>query len=171
MPGALEATDLYEWAVEQVDMAPHVWTLVQHAKAARTVVEFGVRGGVSTWGILSGLPEDGELWSVDITDCVVPPAVSTDPRWHFIVGDDMDPEVQRRLPDRADLVFIDTSHEYEQTVAELAYALTLEPVRIVMHDYVMPPVAKAGTEFLERTGWRLIENELPYGLATLEPPL
>ena len=166
---ALAATDLRQWATDQVDMAPHIWTLIQHAAAAKTIVEWGVRGGVSTWALLDGLPEDGHLWSVDVVDCVVPPRVSNDPRWTFIVGDDLDPAIKAQLPDRADLVFIDTSHTYEQTVGELAYALTFEPKRIVMHDYVMEPVRQAAEEFLAREGWRLVDNELPFGLATLEP--
>jgi predicted O-methyltransferase YrrM len=166
---ALDATDLRQWAADQVDMAPHIATLTKLARGCETIVEFGVRGGVSTWALLDGLPETGLLWSVDIIDCVVPPRVSGDPRWTFIIGDDLDPTVQAQLPLRADLVFIDTSHEYDQTVAELAYALTFAPKRIVMHDYVMEPVLRAGGEFCAREGWRVAANEMPYGLATLVP--
>ena len=46
---ALDATDLRQWAYDQVDMYPHIWTLNGHAAKAKVVVEFGVRGGVSTW--------------------------------------------------------------------------------------------------------------------------
>ena len=166
---ALQATSLQQWAYDQVDMAPHIRTLTRLAREAKTVVEWGVRGGVSTWAILDGLPEDGRLYSVDIVDCVVPPRVSNDPRWTFIVGDDLDPVVQMKLPMTADMVFIDTSHEYEQTRAELAYAATFEPRRIVIHDYVMEPVERAAKEFCARNEWRLVSNELPYGLAVLEP--
>lgn len=167
---ALDAVDLQAWADEQVDMAPHYRTLTRYAASVTSIVEFGVRGGVSTWALLDGLPPNGHLWSVDIVDCVVPPRVSGDHRWTFIVGDDMDLQVQLKLPDHAELVFIDTSHEYEHTAAELAYVVArLSPARIVMHDYVMEPVLRAGTEFCEREGWRVVANELPYGLATLEP--
>jgi predicted O-methyltransferase YrrM len=166
---ALNATDLRQWAADQVDMAPHIATLTKSARAAQVIVELGVRGGVSTWAMLDGLPPTGTLYSVDIVDCVVPPRVSNDPRWVFIVGDDMDPAVQRQLPPVADLVFIDTSHEYEHTCAELAFAQSLTPARIVMHDYVMEPVKRAGSEFCEREGWRVVANEMPYGLATLVP--
>jgi len=166
---ALDATDLRQWAYDQVDMYPHIWTLHGHATKAKVVVEFGVRGGVSTWAILDGIPEDGLLFSVDILPCIVPPRVSSDPRWTFLIGDDLDPAIQAQLPAHADMVFIDTDHTYEQTVKELAYTLTLTPDRIVMHDYVMEPVQRAGDEFCAREGWRVVDNELPYGLATLEP--
>ena len=169
MSGPLEATDLDDWAAEQVDMHPHYPTLIRRARECSVIVEWGVRGGVSTWALLDGLPPDGILCSVDITDCVVPPRVSADPRWVFIVGDDLDPAVQAQLPDHADLVFIDTSHTYEQTVGELALALTFAPKRIIMHDYVMEPVAQAANEFCIANGWAVMDNELPYGLATLEP--
>jgi predicted O-methyltransferase YrrM len=166
---ALEATDLQSWADAQVDMAPHYRTLTRYAREAQTIVEFGVRGGVSTWALLDGLPTDGVLWSVDIVDCVVPLRVSSDPRWHFIHGDDMDPDVQKRLPRSADLVFIDTSHEYEHTRDEIIFALVLDPARIVFHDYVMEPVRRAVDKFLARDGWHLVDNELPFGLVTVEP--
>ncbi len=165
---ALEAVDLQSWADAQVDMAPHYRTLTRYAQECGTIVEFGVRGGVSTWALLDGLPEDGSLWSVDVIDCVVPIRVSTDPRWVFLVGDDLDPDIQARLPKHADLVFIDTSHTYEQTAGELAYAATFSPRRIVMHDYVMEPVARSAAEFCASQGWSVVDNELPFGLATLE---
>jgi predicted O-methyltransferase YrrM len=167
--GPLEATNLQSRADEQVDMAPHYRTLTRYAAAATSIVEFGVRGGVSTWALLVGLPPNGYLWSVDIVDCIVAPRVSGDHRWTFIVGDDMDRAVQAKLPTHADLVFLDTSHEYDHTVKELAFLLTLTPFRIVEHDYVMEPVRQATDEFCDREGWRLVDNELPFGLATLEP--
>ena len=168
MTGALAATDLEQWAIEQVDMHPHYPTLTRYARECDVIIEWGVRGGVSTWALLDGLKPTGTLYSVDIIDCIVPPRVSQDPRWRFIVGDDLDPAVQKQLPLVCDLVFIDTSHTYEQTVGELAFAATLQPRRIVMHDYVMQPVLQAGTEFCEREGWRVVDNEMPFGLATLE---
>ena len=95
--------------------------------------------------------------------------VAADLRWRILHGDDLDPAVQLYLPTHADLLFIDTSHTYEQTAGELAFAATLTPARIIMHDFVMEPVARAAYEFMARENWRLVDNELPYGLATLEP--
>ena len=167
---ALNATDLHQWAADQVDMAPHIATLTRLARKCQTIVEFGVRGAVSTWALLDGLSETGQLYSVEINgNHQMPPRVTGDPRWTLIIGDDTDPAVQRQLPDHADLVFIDTSHEYEHTCVELAFAQTLSPARIVLHDYVMADVLRAGTEFCEREGWRVVANEMPYGLATLVP--
>lgn len=159
---------LYQFAYDQVDMFPHYGTLTEYARQCRTIIEWGVRGGVSTWAFLEGLPQDGHLWSVDILDCVVPRPVSSDPRWTFVIGDDLDPAVQAQLPTKVDLVFIDTSHTYGQTYFELIHAASLLPVRIVMHDYVMDPVRRAADRFCSEYGWRVTAMEEPYGLATLE---
>ncbi len=101
MTGSLEATDLDAWAYENVDMHPHYRTLTRYAQECSVIVEWGVRGGVSTWALLDGLPADGVLYSVDVIDCIVPPRVSQDPRWVFLVGDDLEPTIQARLPDAA----------------------------------------------------------------------
>lgn len=100
---------------------------------ATRVIELGTRGGVSTIAWLYGLKEqDGHLWSVDIDPA---PELEFD-GWTFIRGDDLDPQVVRALPDSVDVVFIDTSHAYEDTLAELnVYLRKVRPGgRIVLHD-------------------------------------
>jgi predicted O-methyltransferase YrrM len=172
---ALTTKSLEEWAEANRDMVPHVETLIERASEAFVIVEFGVRGGVSTWAFLSGLPEYGRLYSVDIDDCTVPPVVQSDIRWKFLRGDDLDPAVQGQLPTHADLVFIDTSHEYEQTVGELTYALSLSPSVILCHDADWDGVERAINEFCESTGWKVTafdeagDDRGQFSLATLEP--
>lgn len=172
---AAEATDLYEWAVVNRDMVPHLTTLRAYAKTADTIIEFGTRGGVSTWALLDGLRLKGRMWSVDITDCQVPLRVADDPRWTFIVGDDMDPAVQAQLPAHADIVFIDTSHEYEHTRAELEFALTRTPKAILCHDAEWEGVSRAMVGFCSDHPWHIAsfmpasDAKGPFGLAVLEP--
>ena len=48
---------LEEYAASWIDMAPHVGQLRELAKGKDTIVEFGVRGGVSTWAMLDGMDE------------------------------------------------------------------------------------------------------------------
>lgn len=156
-------------------MVPHLESLTAAAAEASTIVELGVRGGVSTWALLDGLPEDGWMWSVDIEECSVPFRVSNDPRWAVWVGDDLDPAVLAFLPEQADLVFIDTSHEYAHTVAELALAKSLDPARILCHDADWPGVAQAMAEFCAAYDWQMAsfaeahDAKGPFSLATLEP--
>ena len=169
MTGALAATNLHQFATEWVDCVPHYPTLINLARGAKTVIEWGVRGGVSTWALLDGLPEDGHLWSVDIIDCVVPPRVSEDPRWTFLVGDDLNIAIQRQLPAEADLIFIDTSHTYEQTAAELALAAQMTR-KIALHDYALDDVKRAVDEFCAREGWHVAFHERSqWGFVVLEP--
>lgn len=151
------------------DMEPHVDTLVSLARTAPVIVELGVRGAVSTWAFLDGLPADGRLVSVDIEDVMplIPERVSKDARWEFIVGDDRMKSIQRRLPS-ADLVFIDTSHEYHHTVEELALAERLEATTIVLHDWELPDVMDAVLGFAHRSRYRIHRiEESRWGLAIL----
>lgn len=100
---------------------------------AKNVIELGTRGAVSTVAWLYGLEmTGGHLWSVDIDPA--PPL--PEKNWTFIRGDDLDLEVIKQLPDEVDVVFIDTSHAYQHTLAELnIYRWKVRPGgKIVLHD-------------------------------------
>jgi predicted O-methyltransferase YrrM len=149
-----------------VDMVPHLDTLSRMATGCWAIVEFGVRSGVSTWALLNGLDPDGRMVSVDIIRQDLPDRVTQDPRWTFVQGDDL----HVGLPlGRADLVFIDTSHEYDHTLAELHIAAALEPKWILLHDYELTAVEDAIAGFLRRDrGYRLAMIEpSQWGLAGL----
>jgi predicted O-methyltransferase YrrM len=84
---------------------------------AATVIELGVRAGVSSCAFLFALEETGGmLWSVDPGD---PPAHFTGGRWTFVKGRDDDLSVLAALPQHADVVFVDTDHTYELTRREI----------------------------------------------------
>jgi hypothetical protein len=163
---------LTEYAAKWVDMAPHIDALTRYAAAEETsIVEFGVRGGVSTWAMLKGLPKDGVIYAVDNDPDVyemVPPWVRDDPRLSLVIDDDL----RADLPEHADLVMIDSGHEYEQTLAELARAQALGPEVILLHDYLYadtPGVRQAVDEFTGRRDWRLATvHPSQWGLAVLE---
>lgn len=125
---------LREYADAWLDMAPHIGQLAGYAGRAAVIVEFGIRGAVSTWAMLAAMPADGRLIGVDIDpDPPLPDRVRDDPRFRLVVGDAATVE----LPvDRADLVMIDASHEFAPTVAELVRAASMNPDRILCHDYM-----------------------------------
>lgn len=161
---------LTEYAARWVDMFPHIDALTGYAREALIVVEFGVRGGVSTWAMLKGLPAGGRIVSVDNDEDVLrmaPPWVLEDERLDVIIGDDLAVE----LPQHADLVVIDSGHEYQQTLDELRRADSLDPARIVLHDYLYaetPGVRKAVDEWVATTSWPLVTvHPSPWGLAVL----
>ena len=178
---------LEEYAAAWIDMVPHIGHLTALAAKADLIVEWGLRGCVSTWAMLDGLAEDGSLIGVDIVpdlrwyhekhgdDYVpgyftpIPPRVRNDPRFTFIHGDSL----EVGLPDHADLVMIDSSHEYVQTVNELARAATLTPAVIACHDYMYsetPAVKQAIDEFVADGPFRLeVVHPSKWGLAILVP--
>lgn len=166
---------LAEYARAWIDMEPHIGQLADLARGKRTIVEFGLRGAVSTWAMLDAMPEDGRLIGVDIDpDAPLPPRVRNDPRFEFVVGDSL----AVKLPKHVDMVMIDSSHEFVQTVRELQRAATLTPDVIACHDYLYqhtPQVRRAidgyaAPGYLADEPYRLeTVHASPWGLAVLVP--
>lgn len=166
---------LAEYAAAWIDMEPHVEQLQELARDSDVIVEFGVRGAVSTWAMLEAMPGDGVLYGVDIDPAApIPPQVRKDPRFRFVVGDSL----TVKLPKHADLVMIDSSHEFAQTVAELMRAASLTPSAIALHDYLYrecPGVRRAvdgyvAPGYLRDEPYRLDRvHESQWGLALLVP--
>lgn len=146
---------------------------------AETVIELGTRGGVSTTAWLFGLTyTGGHLWTVDLQ-----PAPYEAEGWTHLEGDDLDPEIFKQLP-IADVLFIDTSHHYQHTLAELN--LYINKVRsggrILLHDTELArpegwtraqplyPVKTAVAQFCAEEGLRWTNRENCFGLATIEVP-
>lgn len=156
---------LEEYAAAWIDMAPHVAELQVYARGKRTIVEFGLRGAVSTWAMLDAMPADGRLIGVDIDpDAPLPPRVRDDPRFEFVVGD----AVKVKLPTHADLVMIDASHEFAPTVAELVRAASLRPDVICCHDYLYEhtPQVRWAIDGYTAPGY---QRDEPYRLSTVHP--
>ena len=87
------------------------------------VLELGARRGNSTVAFLAAAEAvNGNVTSVDIdrvTDYPEMAPLVGCPAWTFIPGSDIEEAVQARLPLEVDVLFIDTSHEYEHTLTEL----------------------------------------------------
>lgn len=142
---------------------------------AQHVIELGTRTGVSTVAWLHGLEQTGgRLTSIDIDP---KPDIADHPAWVFIQGDDLDPAIVASLAP-ADIVFIDTSHLFEHTLAELGvYRWLVNPGGvIVLHDTELPlpetappdhpryPVKKAISEFCAREGFDWVNVPECWGL-------
>lgn len=115
------------------DIQQHLPQLKAEAADAKRIIELGVRSGNSTCAFLAGVEQSGgHLWSVDIMQPRVPWWGHS--QWTVLVGDDLD--LADQLPDEVDVVFIDTSHHYVQTQAELElYVPKVKPGGVVMlHD-------------------------------------
>jgi len=144
---------------------------------ALQVVELGVRSGLSTIAFLSAMEATGgSVWSCDIDQPRLPDVVSQHDRWSFVWGDDM--EMVDEAPE-CDVLFIDTSHGYLHTLAELnAYSSKVAKI-ILLHDTQLEapdscgpqppfPVRKAALEWwAAHPEWMWEEFEHCFGLGVL----
>jgi len=87
-------------------------------------------------------------------------------------GDSLDPAVQARLPRAADIIFIDTTHAYEQTRAEIAHYRTRLGVGgcLVLHDSVsLPGVRRAVFEVRDEFEMCTFATERSNGVTVMFP--
>lgn len=111
------------------EISAHLWTLywMPRMLKATIVVELGVRSGESTRALLAGcMDQRAFLWSVDIDgdayhvrDVTENRGIVLDwTRWECRQADSV--EAARQFGKRdADLLFVDTTHEYEHTLREI----------------------------------------------------
>jgi len=146
------------------DINEHLPTLKKYAILCDSIVELGVRGMVSTWGLLAGYPK--EMLSVDIVhpsehqgnvEEVEAMAKKEGISWKFLKASSL----EVKLP-RHDLLFIDTLHEASQLESELKKHTNNVLKYIIFHDTVsckselMPVI----NEWLKRGEWRIKEHHL-----------
>lgn len=152
--------------VSPSDINEHIPTLRRIASECESVVEMGVRGMVSSWGLLEGLREKGgKFIGIDI---VSPEEYGNDLAkikescsqegidFEFILGDTLVIDIEE-----TDLLFIDTLHFYSQLTKELARHSDKAKKFIAMHDTESSPMEMwpAVNEFLqEHPEWGLYEH-------------
>ena len=147
------------------------------------MLELGVRTGNSTVAVLAAAEEaDGHVWSADLE----PPHAPDDQwvhsgRWTFLQGDDLEvtPEESPGVPLRPDVLFIDTAHTFDHTLAELRRFVpsVAEGGVVLMHDTLLTwdhreyQVPQALDTFCAETGRSWTElSEGRYGLGQILKP-
>lgn len=177
-------TPLYEHLCSQPsDINEHLPTLHDLAVklGAKTIIELGVRTGVSSVAWLTALQQTGgHLWCVDVAPA--PPMVTSHQQCTFVSGEDLSADVLDQLPEQADIVFVDTDHRYDLTKAEIeTYSARVRPGGcMVFHDVAVEtfehhppgteppfPVRKAIDEWAERDGLQVDRYENNNGLAVV----
>ena len=157
------------------DISLHLPFLYESAQGS-TVIELGVRTGNSTAAFLAA---GADVWSADTEAPAVPEQWHENPRWHFLCGDDLNPDILDGLPAEVDVVFIDTVHTYDHTLAELrAYAPRARLV--LLHDTQWVdgrddgspagPVSRALDDYCAETGLSWENRPGSYGLGVLRKP-
>lgn len=161
---------------------PRFVSLVSYYEDPVTIVECGVRTGVSTCSFLYGLYRGynidygnpdftpletdkprGKLYSIDVNPAEVPDEWHDLPEWNFFRGDDL-AWLENKAPESVDIAFIDTSHYYRHTLAEItAFWKIMSPGGVILcHDtevelvgtdphQVHWPVRQALDDFCART--------------------
>ncbi len=115
------------------------------------VIELGVHVGNTTSALLAAAElTNGVLWSADVaadTPELVPPEFLASPVWHLLIGDDCSPEVLAQMPVACDVLFVDSFHTTEHTLA-------------VMEAYI-PRVLPGGVALFHDTEWEHPDVQLP----------
>ena len=153
---------------------------------AKVIVELGTQIGHSTRALLKATIENnGHMHSVELNAnslALVGEAMKSGGAdtsfWTAVPGDDL--EVAKQWTIHMDLLFLDTSHTYENTVKELeSYSKFVVPQGIIiMHDTYMDrsvpeqyPVRRAVEDWLKNNGeWEFLDITTPgdgWGLGLL----
>jgi len=111
-----------------VESAEIIMILYETAKKlnAQTIIELGVGGGHSSLAFLAACAKTGgHLWSADIQPCFRARKTILDFHlskfWTFIQQDSLKLARTLMIPAKADIIFIDTNHQYEQTRKEILF--------------------------------------------------
>uniref|UniRef100_A0A6M3XY91 Putative methyltransferase n=1 Tax=viral metagenome TaxID=1070528 RepID=A0A6M3XY91_9ZZZZ len=141
----------------------------------KTVLELGVRSGVSTRVLLLAVKKvGGHVWSVDVARCELAQRIVCEwglaSYWTFIQMDDRD--FAGFWNRKVDMLFIDTSHQYEHTLFELElYSKFVgENGVIYLHDTISHKegVMQAILDFIKKhPEWEFKEEGIIHGLGAL----
>lgn len=160
-------------------MHEHMDYIRETAARATRVLELGVNQGTSCVSLLAGLRPGGRMVSVDIQGPLTPirfvlewcAGEVRERNWCFFQADTLD--AMARFRDWGwtfDLAFLDSSHQYAATRAELVLLdRLLEPGGVVLaHDTVsFPQVRRAVAEFCRDRGWEWTDRPACHGLGTV----
>jgi hypothetical protein len=156
----------------QSDIWEHIEVLYNYALKCNSVIECGVRTCVSTYAFLRALAErlgtssePPSLIGVDLqyhSNIVKVKSLATQMgiTYEFKQGNDL----VVPLPEKADIVFIDSWHVFGQLIRELARFKNIATKYIIMHDTTVD--AEVGESI--RNGWNVMEQSRESGIPIQE---
>lgn len=146
--GGAASVDLRFWgAIPNSDISEHLSILYFYLAVAQpaNILELGTRGGEST-KVLEKYCQDMNIIGHSFDLDSAPDWLSNSKHWKHFIGDDISMgrslTVEEKWPDNSnfhklDFIFLDTSHEYSHTLAELKMYIPLlnrETGAIALHD-------------------------------------
>jgi len=174
------SADLWAWNSEP-SVSEFLGELAARSRP-KNVVELGCYVGWTSAHLALGLRaarSSGKLWSLDSNERYLETArenlvrLGLADRVEFVAGLSLDANVLNRLPREIDLLFLDTSHDYEATRQEIAaYASRLTPGgMLVLHDSIsLPGVRRAVLEVWEKFETTTFATEFGNGITILRRP-
>ena len=167
--GAFQSMYQYEVAANGLNASYLPWLYgLAVGINSQQVIELGVREAGSTTAFLAALElTGGHLWSCDKDMPVQRGAelVNRVPWWEFWRMPDQ--QALELAPTSCDILFVDTSHTYDQTLWELLSYGPLVRVGgyVLMHDTAMVSVQQARDEWLAtHDKWQGFELGCEHGL-------
>lgn len=157
------------------DINEHLPTLYEYSKRCESVLELGVRSGVSTFAFIKGLSENGsnkrQLKSGDLNEisCMLNQAqIITFCReynidYTFLQGNDLDIQIPEHV-NETDITFIDTWHIYGHLKRELHKFSPITKRYIIMHDTTLDGIYGETI----RCGWNAQEQSKETGIPVFE---
>ncbi len=164
-------------------MHEHMPYIHEVAERSKSVLELGLNQGTSCVALMTGLTPGSRMVSVDLQGPLTPIRYilewcAGDVRersWMFMESDTLDALRKMLLWGWTfDLVFIDSSHQYQPTKDELGLAVRMMPEggKILLHDTVsFPDVYRAVMEFCQENQLNFENRENCNGLGTVTVPL
>ncbi len=148
------------------DINEHVPTLSKYAEECESVVEFGVRAGVSTWGFAHGLIQNTlknkpcRLDGFDLGPAPVPYSFLKDAGIPYLTCSFTQENNLHVAPVECDLLFIDTFHVYGQLKRELERHASGVRKYIILHDTTVDEYEGE----LRRVGWNAVTMSARTGI-------
>jgi cephalosporin hydroxylase len=123
---------------EKSDINEHLPILYACASKCESVLETGVRGGVSTWAFAHGLCNNGKqkkhLFLNDVTPCDISELTEAIKNTGINLEYEWENNLKLNLKTSFDVVFIDTWHVYGQLKRELEKFSAYANKYIMLHD-------------------------------------
>lgn len=145
------------------DVNEHVDTLREYASRSSSVAEFGVRGGVSTYGLIYGLTqsvaEHKKYVGVDLNYCDITNVMSKHAKEHGIEYEFIQHDSATVDIPQVDTLYIDSWHVYGHLKRELNNNHSKVNRWIIMHDTTVD--AELGESI--RNGWNTLEQSQKTG--------
>jgi GR25 family glycosyltransferase involved in LPS biosynthesis len=120
------------------DINEHLITLYNYAKECESIIECGVRSCVSSWAFGLGLIENNKdrknILLNDIDKCDIHEFLKLTKNTDLNVNYKWCSDLDLKIENQVDMVFIDTFHVYGQLKKELAKFSKLTNKYIIMHD-------------------------------------